>query len=243
MRSHAIRRLDSSLQSLQGIQNLVSLGTDLPEAETLPTGIAALDRLTGGLPRGRITEILGPASSGRTSLLLSTLAQATGREEVCGVVDPAGVFDPDSAARLGADLGRVLWIRTGRRIDPMLKTTDLLLQGGGFGLIGVDFGDLSAAEVRRIPASAWFRLQRTIEQTPTILMLLGETAMSRAAASLVLRLSLEQPVWSSRLLRGLHSSAEILRFKMLSAAGGNRRPGSRDRFELQSSDCLETVSP
>ena len=53
-----------------------------PALEFVPSGVAALDALTGGLPRGAITDLYGPASSGRTSLLLSILAGATGREEV-----------------------------------------------------------------------------------------------------------------------------------------------------------------
>ena len=82
-----------------------------PAVPTVPCGIAAVDELTGGLPRGCLTEICGPASSGRTSLLLATLAKATAREEVCALVDASDCFDPLSAQQAGVDLDRLLWVR------------------------------------------------------------------------------------------------------------------------------------
>ena len=64
---------------------------------TVPIGIAQLDALTGGLPRGALSEITGPASSGRTGVMLSALAAATQRQEVCALVDASDSFDPASA--------------------------------------------------------------------------------------------------------------------------------------------------
>src|SRR5271170_3372179 len=78
---------------------------------TVPTGIAPLDALTGGLPRGALSEIAGPASSGRTGVMLATLAAATRRQEVCALVDASDSFDPVSAATAGVDLERLLWVR------------------------------------------------------------------------------------------------------------------------------------
>jgi hypothetical protein len=82
-----------------------------PAPPTVPCGIAAVDELTGGLPRGCLTEICGPASSGRTSLILSALAEATARGEVCALVDASDCFDPLSAEQAGVDLERLLWVR------------------------------------------------------------------------------------------------------------------------------------
>src|SRR3954466_4507393 len=65
--------------------------------DTLSTGIAALDTLTGGIPRGALTEICGPASSGRTSVLLSLMARMTQNNEVCALVDATDSFHPHSA--------------------------------------------------------------------------------------------------------------------------------------------------
>ena len=65
--------------------------------ETLSSGIDEIDVLSGGLPRGSITEIFGPASSGRTSLMYSMLAYATAHEETCALVDTNDVFAPTVA--------------------------------------------------------------------------------------------------------------------------------------------------
>lgn len=85
-----------------------------PAPATVPSGIAAIDALTGGLPRGTLTEIFGPASSGRTSLVLAALAEATRRQEVCALVDAGDSLHPESAAAAGMDLQRLLWIRCGQ---------------------------------------------------------------------------------------------------------------------------------
>jgi recombination protein RecA len=87
-----------------------------PAPEMVSCGIPALDALTGGLPRGCLTEICGPASSGRTTVLLAALAAATRRGEFCAVVDASDALDPHSAAAAGIELDRLLWVRCGE--DP-----------------------------------------------------------------------------------------------------------------------------
>lgn len=82
--------------------------------EVASTGVEAADRiLDGGLPVGAISEILGPASSGRTSLALSFLAQRTAEGRVCAWVDVADALDPESAAANGVNLKQLLWVRCG----------------------------------------------------------------------------------------------------------------------------------
>ncbi|MFI5087056.1 MAG: hypothetical protein ACHP7I_01575 [Terriglobales bacterium] len=166
---------------------------DRPAAAIVLSGIEALDALTGGLPRGGLTEICGPASSGRTSVLLAVMAKMTAQGEVCALVDASDSFDPQSAEAAGVELRRVLWIRCSPRrhgenrvigrsgdrviengrsgqwsvasgqsksqitngkspmdsLEQALKATDLLLQGGGFGLVVVDLGDVPAQAARR----------------------------------------------------------------------------------------------
>jgi hypothetical protein len=84
-----------------------------PAPEMVSSGVPALDILTGGLPRGCLTEICGPASSGRTTLLLAALAAATRRGEFCVVIDASDAFDPHSAVAAGMELDRLLWVRCG----------------------------------------------------------------------------------------------------------------------------------
>jgi hypothetical protein len=84
-----------------------------PAPEMLSSGIAAINALTGGWPRGCLTEICGSASSGRTTLLLAALASATRRGEFCVLVDASDALDPRSAAEAGVELDRLLWVRCG----------------------------------------------------------------------------------------------------------------------------------
>ncbi len=336
-----------------------------PAPEMVPFGIAALDELTGGVPRGALMEMVGPASSGRTSVMMSLMAMVTRRQEVCAVVDASDGFDPASAIAAGVDLERVLWVRCGKtgsrepvaggesappgagvrptgvrpadtvtnvawgtgnaervhraitsgcfesahgrhepaainkvappakniswtitsdydrrlryamrgeddfagrraagqvepafvrrvepriakpalqsfaelrrakwdRLDQALKATDLLLQSGGFGLVIVDLGDISAEQARRIPLTSWFRFRRVVENTPTILLVVAKDSCAKTCASLVMQMSAEpaksgqqeeppvRPANSSRLtyvslLDGLKVHVELVRTRL-----------------------------
>jgi len=72
--------------------------------ETLSTGMSELDNFVGGVPRGCITEVAGPQSSGRTSFMLSTLSEATNNDESCALVDTNNSLDIISASQSGIDL-------------------------------------------------------------------------------------------------------------------------------------------
>jgi len=183
-----------------------------PAPECVPSGVAALDTSTGGLPRGCLTEIYGPASSGRTSLLFSILAQATAREEACALIDAEDAFDPTSATAAGVRLDRLLWVRSNNNAEHALKAADLLIQGGGFGLVILDLGDLSPAIARRISLTSWFRLRRAVENTPTVLISLARQSNAKTCASLQLECVRERTAWSgalhsSRLLRAITARA------------------------------------
>ncbi len=187
-----------------------------PAAETVSTGIPEIDRILGGLPRGCLTEIVGPASSGRTSLLLAMLAAATARQETCALVDADDAFHPTSAEAVGVELARVLWIRCGHNAAKALKAADLLTAGGGFGLIAIDFGDTQSATARRIPLHSWFRLRRAVEHTPMALVALGMEPNAKTCASLLMECARENAAWSgarrvSRMLDGI--SIQVARRK------------------------------
>ena len=78
-------------------------------AEVISTGLCEVDSfIGGGLPRGSITEVFGPASSGRTSFMLAALAHATERQEVCALVDTSNAFDPKSASQAEINFERLL---------------------------------------------------------------------------------------------------------------------------------------
>ncbi len=194
-----------------------------PVPEMASTGIPAIDALTGGLPRGSLTEICGSASSGRTTLLLSALAASTRRGEFCVVVDANDALDPQSVASAGVRLENLLWVRCGEnspdsprrrrsteknfkkrsdknqvtsagkiesqhRLEQVLRATDLLLDSGGFGLIVLDLGDLPPQAARYIPLTTWFRFRRTVEHTPTILLVVEQQPIAGSCSSLLLKL-------------------------------------------------------
>lgn len=170
---------------------------DKPPTEILSTGIESLDAFLGGFPRGAITEIHGAASSGRTSLLLSTLACATAQEETCALVDCSDTFDPALTTNAGVDVEGLLWIRCGGNLERAFKATDLLLQSGGFGLVALNLADVPARNVRRIISSWWFRFRRALENTPTAMLVITPVTCIRSCAALVLKLSSESIVWPS----------------------------------------------
>lgn len=202
--------LRAQLESALG-ERIPSPFTDLNKRvrESVPTGIAPLDARTGGLPRGAITEIFGPRSSGRTSAMVSILAEAAAHEEVCALVDGNDAFDPGSGLAAGLDLNRLLWVRC-HKLDQVLKSTDLLLQGGGFGRVVMDLTDLPLPHVRSIPLAAWFRFQRTIEKTPTVLVVMSPENIVKSAAALVLRMEQRGSEWST-LLNAVDLNVEIVR--------------------------------
>jgi recombination protein RecA len=286
--------------------------------ELQSSGITELDVvLGGGFPRGSLVELCGPASSGRTSLAFSLLAQATERQEACAFVDVCDSLDPLSLAAAGVELPRLLWIRCGesgdrqpdpktsayfapaekegtktrgpgsaskgpgqihgwrhprdlmrgvekaipsivgkqtamaeppgirvvarcageqverdrelprrgvrpprslpfvpesyparavrqeisrtkpwKRLEQALKATDQLLHGGGWGVVVFDLGGISWVDARRINLSTWFRFRHAVENTPTILLLLGEESCAKSCASVVLRCQRKSENWS-----------------------------------------------
>ena len=168
-----------------------------PATEFVSTGLGEIDEMTGGLPRGAISELLGPASSGCTTLLLAALKAATDRDEVFALVDANDSFDPTSAASADVDLDQLLWVRCGSDAECALKAVDLLLQSGGFGLVALDLGDISTDKARRIPSSWWHRFRRAIENTPTCLLVIEREPNARSCASLALELSKEIAAWST----------------------------------------------
>src|SRR5258706_7538213 len=112
----ALARAD--LESLLRARQLDrTLTTAIPQADPrddsalAPSGITALDaRLGGGFPRGQLSELAGPRSSGRTSLLLQMMAAATARGELVALVDALDMLDVESAAAAGVNLAQLLWV-------------------------------------------------------------------------------------------------------------------------------------
>ena len=161
-------------------------------------GIPELDSLTGGIPRGAITEILGPAGSGRAALMLSALAHSTANRELCALVD-TDMLDVASAAAARIDLERLLWVRCPEIVNDALKATEMLLRSGCFGLVALDLTGISAKQASHISSACWIRFRRAIENGRTGLLVIEAYPCARAAAALALKLSSEQAIWESSL--------------------------------------------
>jgi recombination protein RecA len=323
------------------------------EPERMPCGIAALDELLGGLPVGVLTELVGPESSGRTTVAMSLLAGVMRSERACAWIDVADTFDPEAGAANGIDLERLLWVRCGtakgaspaspgpvergislapgepaslapqgggsphprsegrgmpqaisamlqahgglydkhvrrdkkaigtpgapnrpivirspdreeqvasdrlparrgehfsiaprcaeplherRRevrhsewtaevqelfgtgthtskrpwdaLDQALRTTDLLLQAGGFSVIVLDLGSTPAEMAWRIPLATWFRFRAACERTRVSLLLVTQHPCARSSAELVVRMAAGHMEAQSKVMTGIAYRAE-----------------------------------
>ncbi|MEP7117326.1 MAG: hypothetical protein ABI880_07085 [Acidobacteriota bacterium] len=189
----------------------------LPEATTpgVPFDVQALDTyLHGGLPAGQLSEVVGPASSGRTTLVWQWMAAATRRGDTVALIDTFDRFDPASATASGIDLSQLLWVRgqaiskTAGAVDPVwlpgvrtvdgpgtmvertldraLKALNLVLQSGVCPVVVLDIADVPAVALRRIPYTTWLRLQRVIEGSDTTCVLIAPEPLARSVGGVTL---------------------------------------------------------
>jgi hypothetical protein len=226
----ALARAD--LESLLRARQLDrTLTTSLPpvdardEAALAPSGITALDaRLGGGFPRGQLSELVGPRSSGRTAVLLQMMAASAARGELVALVDALDMFDIESAAAAGVDLARLLWIRghvvtsqglcrelNQRAMEQAIRALTLVLHAGNFGLVVFDVAEAPADAVRRLPFTTWMRLQRMVEGRQTACMLVGNEPMARSSAGLTVKLGIRHVEFGMCLFNGVSVEARVVR--------------------------------
>ena len=172
-----------------------------------------LDAVGLALTRGTLSEFVGDASTGRTSLVLNLLAKLTALGEVCAVVDSSGGFDPRSAALAGVVLDNLLWVRCGGDLERAFTAADYLVQAKGFGAIWLNLGGLPAQKLRMVPRTYWYRYRTRIKETPTLFVVTAAEAVAGSASHQSFEMSRRDTVWSGlgryKLLRefhlGLHS--------------------------------------
>jgi hypothetical protein len=190
-----------------------------------PVGLPAVDRLLGGgVPRGRLVEIAGPPSSGRTALALAWLARLTRAGELAAVVDAADALDPSSAAAAGVVLPRVLWVRA-PGLPEALRATERLLDARGFALVLLDLdaagadGAIRGATVAPgadVRDATWLRLARAAAAARTSLALLADRRRAGTFSDLGLELRPAGARFSPApaLLEGLESRAVLVRNRL-----------------------------
>lgn len=140
-----------------------------PLGRARATGIAAIDEATGGLPLSAITEIVASAPSCGVSLLWGQLLAVTRAAQIrAALVDAQDEFD---AVSFPADLlTHLVWVRC-RQLSEALAAADLLARDANFGLVLLDLRHVDLRAVRRVPSTAWYRLQRAVEPTDLALVI------------------------------------------------------------------------
>jgi len=148
------------------------------------TALPQLDALLGGgWPRGVVSELAGPRSSGRTSILHASLAGALKSGGAAALVDAEQAFDARLAARAGVPLARLLWVHAPG--TQALRAAELLIDAGGFDLVALDIGDKNP----RLPDAAWLRLRHGAERQRTVALVVAAAPLVRAFASVAVILS------------------------------------------------------
>jgi len=190
----------------------IHLGATRPEAiARLPTGLAVLDEaLGGGLPRGRVTELAGAPSTGRTGLACAIAAAATWAGETIAWVDPADALEPEAAAAAGIALARTLWVRP-RNVADALRAAEIVLGAGGFGLVVLDVSARTGAVSPR--------LARAAERTRSTLLVVAPRREAGTFAALGLELGARRVRWSGGpgrlvLLEGIDARVTVARSRI-----------------------------
>jgi hypothetical protein len=142
--------------------------------------------MEGGLPRGVITELIAPAKSfGGASVIQLILGQCHRSSQRMALIDGQDSFDP--ASYEPAHLSRLLWIRS-RNAGEALKAADLLLRDGNLPLVLLDLALNPSAQLRKIHSTIWYRFQRVLEKSSTIVLVLTPSPLvSSAEVRLCLR--------------------------------------------------------
>ncbi|HLX72022.1 MAG TPA: hypothetical protein VKV04_20595 [Verrucomicrobiae bacterium] len=139
-----------------------------------PTGLPQVDALHGGLPKSALAEIVAERRGCGSALLMSALIHRALKEnKFVAVIDGQDSLD---VTQLSDDLSRLLWVRC-HSTDEALKAADLLLRDGNLPLVLLDLADNTAIQLRKIPATTWYRFQRLIEQTSAICVVISPRVM------------------------------------------------------------------
>jgi hypothetical protein len=190
----------------------------LPAATVLPTRVDFLDQIAGrgGLPKSAITELISPrASAGSASLIQALLRSAQRDRHFVALIDGSDSFDPGSSDNSG--LSHLLWVRCRKAFDA-IKAADLLLRDGNFPLVIVDLVLNAPDEIRKIPETSWYRLQRLAEAVPSACLVIDRhSTVSSAQLKIILENSWTLPDLEKQ------NAISSLRFRIQRSHVGGRR--------------------
>ena len=185
-RERALNDAISRIKKSYGDSAIMKLGDAHQMAiDVIPTGSISLDLAlgVGGLPRGRVIEIFGPESSGKTTICLHVIAEAQKRGGVCAFIDMEHALDPVYAANLGVDVDN-LYVSQPDTGEQALEITDALVRSGALDVVVVDSvaalvpqseldGDMGQATMgvqARLMSQALRKLSGAIKQSNTIMI-------------------------------------------------------------------------
>jgi len=191
------KALDAALSQIErafGKGSIMRLGKNQKavEIETVPTGSLGLDIAlgVGGLPRGRVIEIYGPESSGKTTLTLHVIAEAQKKGGVCAFVDAEHALDPIYARKLGVKLDDLL-ISQPDTGEQALEITDTLVRSGAIDVLVIDsvaaltpraeiegeMGDSQPGLQARLMSQALRKLTASISRSNTMVIFINQIRM------------------------------------------------------------------
>jgi hypothetical protein len=201
MKSAAVSALESLLQTKRFDHTLIKPWSDVAPVRVVPAGLPELDRVLGGWRQGEVSELVGPASSGRTSVCVAALTAVTAQGGLGALVDAMDQFDPRAADRAGCDLERVLWVRgpgvtasatpqvLERALRQAVRAFDLIVRAGGFSLVMLDVADVPPRVLRSLPPTTWMRVARAAEGGRTACVLMAPMPVGRSARGVTVQLS------------------------------------------------------
>ena len=191
------KALESALAQIErqfGKGSIMKLGGDneMPEIEATSTGSLGLDIALGigGLPKGRVVEIYGPESSGKTTLTLHCVAEEQKKDGVCAFVDAEHALDPQYAKKLGVNLDELL-ISQPDTGEQALEITDTLVRSGAVSMVVVDsvaaltprselegdMGDSSVGVHARLMSQAMRKLTSSIARSNCMVIFINQIRM------------------------------------------------------------------
>lgn len=237
--SEALRQLRAALDptvlsKVRSGAELLRQTANAQRSAILPTTLDGIDALLGGgLPRGKMVELVSRRGAGRFSIVLSALVAATTMGEAVALIDLGDHFDPQLAAADGVDLRRLLWLRPQTVKDAVMSAE--MITATGFQLVVVDMG-LHPLRGRRAPDAAWVRLARTAEAHGAAMLVSSPYPLTGTASEAVLKGSGARPRWigrgnSPRLLAGVDVTLTLEKHRHL-------KPGARTKVSFAAADSV-----
>lgn len=192
----------------------------IQQIEKLETGFTEFDALTGGLVKGGITEVFGEQGSGKRSVVCFLLAMLTSKNKRCAIVDTDNSFDPESAAKTGVNLDKILWLPCDNDPQKSIICTDYIIQANLFDAIWLDLSLCDEKFLGNVPNAYWFRFKVGLKDTSSTLIITLPDSRLRSAAHQSIRVARENLSW---LGKSNFSIPSVWKVKM-----GQLRPSKND---------------